>query len=39
VQHSNGPVGLAIVLWIIVVVGLGYGVLETLRTVAALFSG
>jgi hypothetical protein len=39
VQHSNGPVGLAVVLWIIVVVGLGYGVLETLRTVAALFSG
>jgi hypothetical protein len=39
VQHSNGPVGLAIVLWIVVVVGLGYGVLETLRTVAALFSG
>ena len=38
-QHSNGPVGLAVVLWIIVVVGLGYGVLETLRTVAALFSG
>jgi hypothetical protein len=38
-QHSNGPVGLAIALWVIVVVGLGYGVFETLRTVAALFGG
>ncbi|MCW2569213.1 MAG: hypothetical protein JWN54_3310 [Mycobacterium sp.] len=38
-QHSNGPVALAILLWVVVVAGLGYGVLETLRTVAALFGG
>jgi hypothetical protein len=39
VQHSNGPVALAFLLWIIVVTGLAYGILETLRTAAALFSG
>jgi hypothetical protein len=38
-QHSTGPVALAILLWVIVVAGLGYGVLETLRTVTALFAG
>ena len=38
-QHSNGPVALAVVLWAIVVTGLAYGIFETLRTAAALFSG
>ncbi|MCW2612888.1 MAG: hypothetical protein QOC93_162 [Actinomycetota bacterium] len=38
-QHSNGPVALAVLLWAVVIVGLGYGVVETLRTVAALFGG
>jgi hypothetical protein len=38
-QHSNGPVALAVLLWVVVVVGLAYGILETLRTVAALFGG
>ena len=38
-QHSNGPVALAVLLWVIVIAGLAYGVLETLRTVTALFTG
>jgi hypothetical protein len=38
VQHSNGPVGLSVFLWIIVLAGLLYGVVETLRTAAALFT-
>jgi hypothetical protein len=38
-QHSNGPVALAVLLWIVVVAGLLYGVAQTLRTVAALFTG
>jgi hypothetical protein len=39
VQHSKGPVGLAVFLWLVVVAGLAYGVSETLRKVAALFTG
>jgi hypothetical protein len=39
VQHSKGPVGLAVFLWIVVVAGLLYGIEQTLRTVAALFTG
>jgi hypothetical protein len=39
VQHSKGPVGLAVFLWLVVVAGLAYGVAETLRKVAALFTG
>lgn len=38
-QHSNGPVLLAVILWIVVAVGLAYGVIETLRTATALFGG
>jgi hypothetical protein len=38
-QHSKGPVGLAMFLWVVVVGGLAYGIAETLRTVAALFTG
>jgi hypothetical protein len=38
-QHSNGPVALAILLWVVVIVGLAYGVFETLRTVTQLFGG
>jgi hypothetical protein len=39
VQHSNGPVTLAIFLWVVVLAGLAYGIFETLRTVTQLFGG